>query len=260
MNIEQFKAELKRLVDELKISEIFEQIENADFEYNKSQFTSLRNRFIDGDDNSDSRQSLRIFIGTLKENTKVSQTSSLHYQQKINVEFPQQSPILDPKSYATLKNITGSYYLMSLPSSKAKKGIIYQTPFKIYEDNSQFYAKMKGGQYDYKGKLHLVVPVIAMTLVSNYSYKILHLTLYIGANANRPLPILYGTFSGANSNGFPICGKEVLLRTDEPYEKLERQELNLQEILKSENPTIQKIAKYFFDYGTSFIKVDIDKI
>jgi len=66
-NLKQFKKQLKTWVDKGDLSEVFEEIQDTEtIKYDASQFYSLRNRVIDGEDSRAFKQQIKTFIGTIQ--------------------------------------------------------------------------------------------------------------------------------------------------------------------------------------------------
>jgi len=67
VNLKQFKKELKTWVDKGDLSEVFEEIQDAEtIKYDASQFYSLQNRVIDGENSRAFKQQIKTFIGTIQ--------------------------------------------------------------------------------------------------------------------------------------------------------------------------------------------------
>jgi len=67
INLKQFKKKLKTWVDKGDLSEVFEEIQDAEtIKYDASQFYSLQNRVIDGENSRAFKQQIKTFIGTIQ--------------------------------------------------------------------------------------------------------------------------------------------------------------------------------------------------
>lgn len=156
-----------------------------------------------------------------------------------------------PQLPQSASSILGNWY--SVVRCNSGRPDLLLSPVQIsMEENQTAYLQLKGPHRMYKGKVKWIGSSISCHLESTDKAKVLHLSFLLGV-AKSP-KVLTGVFSGVSTGGFPIAGRELLLRTEVPFPELK----NLRIPLQGKSPQVEipkQILHYFADYSHCYFKV-----
>ncbi|NRB46964.1 MAG: hypothetical protein HRU41_04785 [Saprospiraceae bacterium] len=144
-------------------------------------------------------------------------------------------------------SIIGNWY--SIVRCNSGRPDLLLSPVQIsLSENQEADFRLRGPHRLYQGKIKWIGSSISCFLESNDKAKTLHLAFMLGV-AKEP-KVLIGVFSGVSTSGFPIAGKELLLRAEEDFQNLQNQRIPIQ---KGSLPN--SILTYFENYDSCYFKV-----
>lgn len=130
---------------------------------------------------------------------------------------------------------------------------VLRSPVEIYSSGNQMMIRMKGAERMFTGELHWENNCIYSVLESNSGKK---LQLVFRTGINHP-KLLQGVFSGVSSAGIPIAGREILVRTTEPFDRLSNKKMPLRELQHATDELQQLIGYYFRDKNETILRAGI---
>ncbi len=153
----------------------------------------------------------------------------------------------NPQLPQTASSILGNWY--SIVRCNSGLPDLLLSPVRIYlGENKVAQMQLKGPHRSYQGKIKWIGSSISCFLESDDKAKALHLSFMLGvAKAPR---VLIGVFSGVSTSGFPIAGKELLLRKEETFEELHNRRIPIKE-----GSLPASILAYFEKYDSCYFKV-----
>ena len=115
----------------------------------------------------------------------------------------------------TLKSCEGVW--LCYVRQNSDKGIVYQSPVRIYEQQGEMHFHLSGPHQPYKGVVSFndgTIYVLFRGENGKQFHHVYKLGKRIGAN------VLQGVFSGISTVGEPIGGRTVLIRSDREFDAL----------------------------------------
>jgi hypothetical protein len=163
--------------------------------------------------------------------------------------YDQFKKILTEPVHPILKKCLGNWYSYVRCNSGDEYVLI--SPVRITEKGREITMRLNGKQRIFEGVLKFEGNCIYCLLESKQD-KNLHLVFNIGF---VPEPqVLQGVFSGMSSAGDPIAGREILIRTEENFNKMENRRQSISEMLRSKSEEEKIIAKYFKEANQNILK------
>lgn len=154
-----------------------------------------------------------------------------------------ETPQLPPSA----SSILGNWY--SIVRCNSGLPDLLLSPVRIsLEENKVAQMQLRGPHRTYRGRIKWIGSSISCFLESDDRAKALHLAFMLGV-AKSPR-VLIGVFSGVSTSGFPIAGKELLLRSDDAFEDLKNQRIPIKE-----GSLPGSILDYFEAYDRCYFKV-----
>lgn len=157
---------------------------------------------------------------------------------------------LDKPISKILIELTGNYY--SYVRRNDDQGVILRSPVKIVENDGEIWMELKGGRWDFEGRVELENGCLFVLLKSSGG-KMIHHVYKIGRREKPKL--LQGIFSGVSTAFDPIGGRVVLIRMDEAYDELEKKELKISDLKKSKSADSKSLAKFFATYQDNNLRI-----
>lgn len=152
-----------------------------------------------------------------------------------------------PQLPLSVSSILGSWYSIVRCNSGLPDLLLSPVHIRLGE-NKIVQFLLKGPHRNYQGNVKWIGSSFSCFLESDDKAKALHLAFMLGV-AKSP-SILIGVFSGVSTSGFPIAGRELLLRTNEALEDLKNQRIPIKE-----GTLPQSILTYFKNYNDCYFKV-----
>jgi hypothetical protein len=142
-----------------------------------------------------------------------------------------------------LLGLIGIYY--SYVRANHQQGVVLRSPVRIYEHEVAVFFELKGNHYSYNGEISERDGCM-FVLMKSMEGKSFHHVYKIGTV--RQPKVLQGVFSGVSSAFDPIGGRALLIRQDEPYERLSNRKEKIELMLDSGSVEDFSVATYFKDY------------
>ncbi|MGB3465186.1 MAG: hypothetical protein WBA74_07950 [Cyclobacteriaceae bacterium] len=136
----------------------------------------------------------------------------------------------------------------------SEQGILYRSPVEIKEEKGKVLYKLGGPHYTYEGIMTLNNGVLNVLFRSEKEEKQFHHVYRIGQRINPK--VLQGIFSGVSTEGHPIGGRTVLIKSDLKFEEIPTISLKIKELIKSTNDADRKIAGYFKDFADNNLRIN----
>ena len=151
-----------------------------------------------------------------------------------------------------LKSLEGSYY--SYVRKRSKEGTLLRSPVRVVERENQVILTLQGPNWEYVGGLRLVDGCLFCTMKSEKSKKSFHHVYKVGKSEFPK--VLMGLFTGVSSANDPIAGRCVLIRQKEPFDRLQNQQLSIDEMVDSQNRAYKNLARYFKTYEDNILRIN----
>ncbi|MEI9919060.1 MAG: hypothetical protein WDO14_09705 [Bacteroidota bacterium] len=185
--------------------------------------------------------------GTLKKYTQYDEKDSEPRESKLNLiakfigyknfrTFCESSEI-DP----ILESILGEYYCYVRMSKEKEK--LLRSPVKIWMEQGRVLYHLKGKRLNYEGEVINHDGCLFILMKSAKGRKSFYHIYRIGS-MEAP-QVLQGIFSGVSSDFEPIGGRAVLWRSNESFESLTPQKIEIKSMRQSRRKDDQLLAGYF---------------
>lgn len=125
------------------------------------------------------------------------------------------------------------------------------SPVRIYSENGKMWIELKGPEKVFKGELYMKADCLVCLLRADKGKEI-HLVFKAGVSMKPS--VLQGVFSGISTAGDPIAGREVLVRQDEDFSRLQSKRLSISRLKASDDPGEKSIGEYFEEYLRNNLK------
>lgn len=145
----------------------------------------------------------------------------------------------------------GAYY--SFVRRSSAKGVVLQSPVKIYEEDQKVWLELKGPAQLYKGELSLLHGCL-FCLMASAEGKVFHHVYRIGIR-KRP-QVLTGVFSGISTASHPLGGRAVLIR-QAAYDKLENKAVEIAQLQASPEISQRRLGQFFETFEENNLQVNI---
>ncbi len=150
-----------------------------------------------------------------------------------------------------LEGCSGFWY--SYVRCNSGRDDILMSPVRIFREEQKTFFELRSPIRKFRGELKLKGACLSVFLETAPS-KVLHLVFQIGFCTTPK--VLRGIFSGISTGGNPICGREILVKTEhQSYETMQNQKIHLQKEVNNNSFLDPKIADYFADYDTNYLKI-----
>ncbi len=146
-----------------------------------------------------------------------------------------------------LTNSVGSWYCYVRRNAPITE--ILQSPAQIVQEGRQFYLEVTGPNNALRGQLLLNNGCLFCHLKAANGKQFQH--VYKIGNA-LSAKVLQGTFAGISSSNDPIGGRVVLMKSELPFEQLERQALAVKD---TNNDALKALFAYFNTYEENNLKL-----
>lgn len=161
---------------------------------------------------------------------------------------------LEQSINAQLLSCEGSYYSYVRRNSE-EIGILFRSPVKMWVERNELKFELHGPSTIFSGTVRLRHDCMFILMEAPDGGKAFHHIYKLGTR-KRP-NVLQGIFSGVSTAFHPIGGRTVLIRHEQPYEKLKNAELEINKIKKSKILEERRLAYYFEKYFNNNVKSDI---
>lgn len=142
---------------------------------------------------------------------------------------------------------------VSYVRQNSEKGIIYQSPVRIFEQQGRMMFMLSGPHQSYTGEMTFSNGVV-FTLFVGENGKQFHHVYRIGQRMNPR--VLQGVFSGVSTEGNPIGGRTALIKSDRNFEDLVNGQVRITELESSTDSIKVSIAKYFKKYADNNLSIN----
>ena len=139
-----------------------------------------------------------------------------------------------------LEHCKGEWY--SYVRCNSGEPYLLRAPVTIFARHNSMYMNLKGKVRNFEGRVNFEGNCIYCHLLSGED-KNIHLVFRSSLSPNPW--VLQGVFSGISSAGDPICGREILIKTNKTYEEMTNERIAIKEFKKGGRDEMI-IAKYFF--------------
>jgi len=150
-----------------------------------------------------------------------------------------------------LRSLKGDYYLYVRQNSG--RGLVFQSPVSIVENDGRFTVRMKGPSLTYEGEPEIRQGCLFVLLTST-EYKSFYHVYKVGTR--RSPQVIQGVFSGVSTAFDPIGGRSVLVRVATSDALLENRAFSLDELEHSGEDQKQKLAQYFREYAKNNLSIN----
>lgn len=149
----------------------------------------------------------------------------------------------------SLKSCVGNWWSYVRASSSEK---IYKAPVRIFNDarDGSIRMELKGRERIFFGEIIEKAGCLFIYLVSG-AEKQMGLVFKLGATTT--INLLQGTYSGMSSAGYPIAGREILVREH----SLEYHSMSWNELALSSEQLDDRLRTYFFDSNKNSIAIKV---
>lgn len=153
------------------------------------------------------------------------------------------------EEFEELNTYVGNWYSYVRCVSGAEEVLI--SPVRIYSQNGKMWIELKGPEKIFKGELQMKADCLICLLKADKGKEI-HLVFKAGISMKPS--VLQGVFSGISTAGDPIAGREVLVRQEEDFTRLQNKRLPISKLKASDDPGEKSIGEYFGEYFRNSVK------
>ena len=151
-----------------------------------------------------------------------------------------------------LTNCRGNYYCYVRRNDDT--AVVMRSPVTIADKEHAIWFELKGPSYVYTGEVALKHGCLFILMRAEKGEKEIHHVYRIGTREQPP--VLQGMFSGVSTAFEPICGRTVLIRTEEEFATLTNAALEIADMKRSQNKEQRRLAEYFLSYEANNLKIN----
>ena len=158
---------------------------------------------------------------------------------------------LDLSRNTELLSCIGNYYCYVRRNAAA--GVVMRSPVQISEKKNKITFELRGPKWVYQGEAHLKNGCLFVLMRAQGGKEIHH--VYKLGTREKP-EVLQGMFSGVSTVFEPISGRTVLIRTEEKYDQLKNEELEVRMLKKSKDKVERRLGEYFSAYENNNLRIN----
>ena len=150
-------------------------------------------------------------------------------------------------------SVEGAWY--SIVRSSSGLPYILVSPVEIsISENQKAVLTLRGPNRTYRGEVKWIGGSMSTLITSEDQTKSLHLAFKVGLS--KYPKVILGVFSGVSTAGLPVAGKEILYKSDVPFEEMKNVKISIEALDEKEEPIIpSSIIRYLSDFDKNYIKV-----
>lgn len=150
-------------------------------------------------------------------------------------------------------SVEGAWY--SVVRSSSGLPYILVSPVKIsISENQKAILILKGLNRTYRGEVKWTGGSMSTLITSEDQTKSLHMAFKVGLS--KYPKVIMGVFSGISTAGEPVAGKDILYKSDIPFEEMKSSKISIESLNEQEESVIPPpIIRYLSDFDKNYIKV-----